>query len=47
MAKLIPWFEFEEEYAQNFSEDIVAPAKSFRMALGALIIKEKLGTSDR
>src|SRR4028119_614066 len=24
-----------------------APAKSFRMALGALIIKEKLGISDR
>ncbi len=24
-----------------------APAKPFRMALGALIIKEKLGTSDR
>jgi IS5 family transposase len=24
-----------------------APAKTFRMALGALIIKEKLGTSDR
>ena len=24
-----------------------APAKSFRMALGALIIKEKLGVSDR
>jgi transposase, IS5 family len=24
-----------------------APAKSFRIALGALIIKEKLGTSDR
>jgi hypothetical protein len=23
------------------------PAKSFRMALGALIIKEKLGISDR
>ena len=47
MAKLIPWFEFEEEYASYFSEDIGAPAKSFRMALGALIIKEKLGTSDR
>jgi hypothetical protein len=24
-----------------------APGKLFRMALGALIIKEKLGTSDR
>ncbi|NCQ87184.1 MAG: transposase, partial [Microcystis aeruginosa W13-18] len=47
MANLIPWSEFEEEYAQNFSEEMGAPAKSFRMALGALIIKEKLGTSDR
>ena len=47
MAELIPWSEFEEEYAQNFSEDMGAPAKPFRMALGALIIKEKLGISDR
>ena len=46
MANLIPWSEFEEEYAQNFSEEMGAPAKSFRIALGALIIKEKLGTSD-
>lgn len=47
MAQLIPWSEFESEYAQNFASSIGAPAKSFRMALGALIIKEKLGTSDR
>jgi IS5 family transposase len=47
MADLIPWEEFEEEYAQNFDEEMGAPAKPFRMALGALIIKEKLGTSDR
>lgn len=47
MAQLIPWPEFESEYAQNFSQSMGAPAKSFRMALGALIIKEKLGTSDR
>lgn len=46
MAKLIPWSEFEEEYASLFSEEIGAPAKTFRMALGSLIIKEKLGTSD-
>lgn len=46
MAKLIPWTEFESEYASLFSEAMGAPAKSFRMALGALIIKEKLGTSD-
>ena len=47
MAKMIPWLEFEAEYAAMFSEEIGAPAKTFRMALGALIIKEKLGTSDR
>ena len=47
MANLIPWSEFEEEYAKNFSEEMGAPAKSFRLALGALIIKEKLGISDR
>jgi hypothetical protein len=47
MSKLIPWEEFEEKYAQNFSEKMGAVAKPFRMALGALIIKEKLGISDR
>ena len=46
MAKLIPWSEFESEYASLFAEEMGAPAKSFRMALGSLIIKEKLGTSD-
>ncbi|HEY9298076.1 MAG TPA: IS5 family transposase [Phormidium sp.] len=47
MAQVIPWSEFESEYAQNFPTEMGAPAKSFRMALGALIIKEKLGISDR
>lgn len=47
LAKLIPWSEFEQAYALNFSEEMGAPAKPFRMALGALIIKEKLGISDR
>ena len=47
MSNLIPWEEFEEEYAQNFAEDIGALALPFRMALGSLIIKEKLGISDR
>ena len=41
MSKLIPWSEYEEEYAEYFSSEIGAPAKSFRMALGALIIKKK------
>ena len=47
MTKMIPWSEFEAEYAAMFSSEIGAPAKTFRMALGALIIKEKLGISDR
>ena len=47
MSKIIPWEEFEEEYAKNFSENKGAPAKPFRMALGSLIIKEILGISDR
>lgn len=48
MSKLIPWAEFEEEYAQNFAASgMGAPAKSFRIALGSLIIKERLGVSDR
>ena len=47
MAELIPWLEFEAEYAQNFPTEKGLRAKSFRMGLGALIIKEKLLISDR
>jgi transposase, IS5 family len=47
MSDLIPWEAFEAEYAAQLSAGMGAPAKSFRIALGALIIKEKLGTSDR
>ena len=47
MADLIPRQELEDEYASLFSEEMGAPAKSFCMALGALIIKDKLGISDR
>ena len=46
LAKLIPWDELEQRYASLFSEDRGAPAKPFRMALGALIIKERLGLTD-
>lgn len=46
LANLIPWAEFEEEYSLSFSVEMGAPAKSFRMALGALIIKEKLGIRE-
>ena len=47
LAEIIPWAEFESTYEGQFSENMGAPAKGFRMALGALIIKEKLGISDR
>jgi hypothetical protein len=47
MANLIPWSEFEDEYAKQFTMEMGAPAKSFRIAIGSLIIKERLGLSDR
>src|SRR6056297_1872344 len=47
LAKLIPWADFEELYANSLAgTGMGAPAKSVRVALGALIIKERLGTSD-
>ena len=46
LANLIPWEAVETEYSQQFSSSEGAPAKSCRVALGALIIKERLGTSD-
>ena len=47
LSALIPWEEIESHYAEQFSDGVGAPGKSLRMALGALIIKEKLGLSDR
>jgi len=48
LAKHIPWAEVETAYAQQFSQDdIGSPAKSSRLALGALILKERLGVTDR
>ena len=32
LAQLIPWSEFEAEYAQNFETEVGPPAKSFRLA---------------
>jgi hypothetical protein len=47
LASLIPWEELEDEYVRQFSQKgMGSPAKQFRMALGALIIKEKLNISD-
>jgi IS5 family transposase len=48
LSKQIPWDQIEQEYSANFSESIAGcPAKPARVALGALIIKERLGTTDR
>jgi len=48
LSKKIPWSEVEVEYLVHFSEDDMgSPAKSSRMAFGALILKERLGVTDR
>ena len=46
LAKLIPWHQFEEEYATTFSSGTGQPACSFRIALGSLLIKERYQFSD-
>jgi transposase, IS5 family len=48
LADVIPWAEFESAYANTLAGSHTGcPAKPVRVALGALIIKERLGTSDR
>ena len=47
LAGHIPWDQVEEAYGENFCDDNGSPAKSARIALGALLIKERLGASDR
>ena len=48
LARLIPWEEFEETYAEHFTDsDMGAPAKPFRVALGSLLIKERQKITDR
>ena len=48
LSKQIPWDQVEQEYAAVFAgRDTGREAKSARLALGALIIKERLGTTDR
>ena len=47
LAKIIPWDQFEAAYCKHLSSDGQGPpALSVRMALGALIIKERLRVSD-
>jgi hypothetical protein len=45
MAQIVPWGIAEEKYAAQFTNN-GPPAKNVRMALGALIIQDKKGTSD-
>ena len=45
LAKLIPWDTVEREYAKQFVDN-GHPAHSARIALGALIIKQRLRCSD-
>jgi hypothetical protein len=47
LSEQIPWQQIEEDYGQQFCSDNGCPAKSARMAFGALIIKERLNISDR
>ncbi len=47
LAQLIPWGDFERSYSKSLKRSgLGPPAKSVRVALGALIIKERLGASD-
>jgi hypothetical protein len=45
-SSLMPWEDLEETYAPQFSPTTGAPAKSVRLAFGALFIKQRLGLTD-
>ena len=47
LADQIPWDQIEDAYGELFCDDNGCPAKPARMALGALLIKERLSVSDR
>lgn len=47
LAEIIPWEGIEKDYQKLFPSSTGTVAKPVRMALGALIIKEKCGYSDR
>ena len=48
LASFIPWDKVEEKYVGSFQSPAIGqPAYSVRVALGSLIIKERLGVSDR
>ena len=45
LSKIIPWDEIETKFVHLFAHE-GAPSKTIRLALGALIIKERLVISD-
>ena len=47
LARLVPWELAEEIYHQDLCEDFGAPIVPARTALGALLVKERLGLTDR
>jgi hypothetical protein len=47
LAALIPWGEIEEKYAEPFPNLIGNVAKPARVALGALLIRERCGFTDQ
>ncbi|MFT6178593.1 MAG: IS5 family transposase [Akkermansiaceae bacterium] len=47
LAAMIPWGEIEEAYKKSLDgTGMGAPAKSGRIAFGALVIKERLSITD-
>ena len=47
LARLVPWELAEEMYHDGLCEDFGAPIVPSRTALGALLVKERLGLTDR
>ena len=47
LARLVPWELADEIYRESLCGDFGAPALPARVALGALLIKERLGLTDR
>ena len=46
LAKMIPWHEFEDEYAELVPSKTSQPACSVRMALETLLVKDRYQFSD-
>jgi hypothetical protein len=47
LARLVPWPLAEEIYHEDLCEDFGAPIVPSRTTLGALLVKERLGLTDR